>query len=144
MTALAADKLRTVWGRPDPIKDSIGMKDNSKVYGGSLISITAAEQLARVAGDTASTFVIGVASKTVDNTGGADSALNCPFEWNQVEAMTIASGTLVIKLEACVADDNNLTDAATATNDISAGVVRGISGSTAYLQVAATSRHGLA
>lgn len=137
MTALAADRRVTVL-HPG-IRGSIGAAANAVWYKGSLISRNSSG-FGIVAADTASTFVVGVAREAGNNTGGANDAVEIPIDRYCIVNFAIQSTSITVAdigFNAIVQDDQTVTDATTATNDIPVGMIVDVegSGTVAYVHV---------
>lgn len=98
----------------------------TKIYKGALIAKNAAGYIVP-ASDTAALVVIGVAEAQVDNTAGGNGALTVPYVTGLCVELNNAGGAIVQAskhLTCYVADDNSVTTAAVAANDIKVGQVR--------------------
>lgn len=94
-----------------------------KVYAGGLLKVTTATGHASAASDTAATKVVGVSKEQVDNSGGAAGAKKVVagvgvYKFAHSGLVQADVGQLVY-----VSDDQTVTNAATATNDIAAGTL---------------------
>lgn len=136
MTALSADKARHVKGSPigGPAMD---VAASTTLYGGGLICNDTSGN-AVPAADTASYTLAGVSSEKVDNSSGSVGDETVAPEYGQVEELEIQGSSLDktdIGKNVFVQDDQTVTDAATATNDVKVGLLRGVSGGKAYVQI---------
>lgn len=98
---------------------------NVVIFYGTVIAKNAAGHVVP-ASDTAALKVIGIAQATVDNTGGAAAAKTVPYITDVTAVLDNAGGAIVqaSKHALCyVADDQSVTTAAVAVNDIVVGVV---------------------
>lgn len=120
MAALTADKKQIFLGEPLHVI-SYKVATSTTIYNGALVALNSSGYLVN-ASDTASTIVVGFAMEQVVNSGanGAKS----------IQVATGAIGTLVagtninqadVGALAYVSDNQTVTDAATATNDIPVG-----------------------
>jgi len=122
MAALTADKKQITQGTP---LNCIGYKMTNAVtiYKGSLVSVNSSGY-ALASADTASTVVVGVAVEQVVNSGAA-GAKTIQVETNGI--FTFVAGTGIgqddVGQLCYVSDDQTVTNAATATNDIPVGRV---------------------
>lgn len=106
-----------------------------KVYKGGLLKTTDATGYASAASDTAATRVVGVAKQQVDNSGGAAGD-------KEVKAAAgifkFANSGLVqadVGKDCYVLDDQTVTNAATAANDIVAGKLMRLDSDGAWVKV---------
>lgn len=135
MTALAAARNLQIKEQGVYV-DSFAMVDNVKIYKGGMVCVVTSSGLARPAADTASFKIVGIAEYTVDNTQTGHAAGAWPptnpemgvGNWvrcrsgivvpmNASSAAQSWVGTLVT-----VVDDQTVAQAATTTNDITAGM----------------------
>lgn len=125
MAALTADRntrIRTGGAYRTGVGDVAAA---TKIYKGALIAKNAAGYVVP-ASDTAGLKVIGVAEEQVDNTAGANGAKTVPYLTGCDVELNNAGGAIVqaSKHATCVvSDDNSVTTAAVAANDIVAGTV---------------------
>lgn len=135
MAALTADKSRSVAG--NGVGTEYPVAASTTIYAGALVSLNASG-LAIPGADTASTTCVGIAAAGADNSSGSASDINVTVQRGQVETLNHTDlaqadvGKVVV-----VENDNSVTDAAGATNDIPAGVLLSISGSTCRVLVCA-------
>lgn len=134
MAALAADRItpsrktgRSFLGK---------LAAATKIYMGSLVAKNAAGNVVP-ASDTAALKVIGVALETVDNTAGAAGdksvqLLTGVFKFGNAGGAIVLASTHAL---AYVADDNSVTTAAVAVNDVIAGLVDAIDSDGVWLSV---------
>ena len=93
------------------------------IFKGTIVAINAAGFLAP-AGDTAATFVVGIAEKNVDNSGGSAGDLSCPVRSGVVVRLAAEDTTMAqtsVGETATAEDDLTVGLAADTTNDISVG-----------------------
>ena len=133
MAALTADTRRTKYNVEAAREIPLVMAASTTIYAGSLVSVNSSG-LAIPAADTASTAVMGVALEKVTS---AASGTYYVRVLHGVEADFASTGLAQADVGkvAVVSTDNDLTDAATATNDISAGLITRFTGSTATILV---------
>ena len=102
---------------------------STKIEAGKMVAV-GADGYAVEASDAAGITVVGIADETVDNSSGSDGDLSVNVKRGQIyklknsgsTAVTIASvGSAVV-----VEDDETVTTAAGATNDITAGTCMGV------------------
>jgi hypothetical protein len=129
MAVLAAEQERTWWGKPRdiisvPLKAAAG-----KIYKGGLVMVVEATGLAEPAADTASTWCVGIAQDTVDNSAGAASALSVPVAMSGVVDMNTSGSSVLaawVGLDVYITDDNHVDLVGTTSNDIKVGKCVGI------------------
>ncbi len=124
MTALSAAARRIIRDPQHGRELYIPMNASTTIYQGSLVCWDA-DGYARVAADTANFKIAGVAQETVVNSG-ADGAASIRVLRGATVNLTIESTSITIAdigYNAIVQDDNTVTDATTATNDIPVGVI---------------------
>lgn len=124
MTALSAAARRIVRDPQQGRELYIPMNTATTIYQGAIVCWDA-DGYARAAADTASFKVAGVALETVVNSG-ADGAASIRVLRGATVNLTIESTSITIAdigYNAIVQDDNTVTDATTATNDIPVGVI---------------------
>ncbi len=131
--ALTADKVRATKG--DALSFPAPVEGAARIYVGSLITLSASGH-AQPATDAAGASCIGVACIGVDNTSGADAAADVTIdrahlEWFPSTGLTQAQvgGNVVL------VDDEVVTDAAGATNDVKVGTLLALDGSSALVHV---------
>lgn len=137
MTALTADKKVILRNSQLAGSVSYGVLTNTTWYAGSLMSRDS-NGYAVPSSDTASHAVIGVATSGGNSTGIASGTQTVECLFGVTVGLVISGSTLDITdigKNAIVADDQTVQDASSATNDIPVGIIRGISGSTAFVQV---------
>jgi hypothetical protein len=124
MTALAANRERRTRGEAAKVT-RITPANSQQFYEGGLVAANASG-LGAPAADTASFRVAGVAPNKL--LSAASSPAQIELEWGHEEwfpvdsALQTAAATSTFK-NAIVADDNTLTNAATATNDVPVGII---------------------
>jgi hypothetical protein len=121
MAALTANRDRYVRNVGRMSKGSGVGVDSDEFYEGQLLCFDTNGKIAPAA-DTAGFRIAGVCTKRV--TTGASNTEEIPFEFGHEE--WFPSGQLTVadhQANAVVSDDNTLTDAATATNDVEVGAV---------------------
>lgn len=135
MTALAADKMRDYTGE---YKKSYGPAAATvKIYEGAIVCSNTSGNLVP-GSDTANLSVRGVAWARADNTTGAAGDKQVEYQWGQVEKFAIQGSTLDasdIGKDCFIQDDQTVTDAATATNDIKVGRVQRVETGFAFVEV---------
>lgn len=101
---------------------------NVKIYKGSLVAYSAAGLLQP--GATATTLIAaGRAEETVDNTGGAASALNCTFRRGVFQFKNLAGDPVVqadIGKDCFIVDDETVAKTNGTNTRSVAGKVRGV------------------
>lgn len=107
---------------------------DTKIYAGGGVCLNATG-FAVPAGDTTGLVTWGRAEETCDNTGGADGALQLEvsrgvFGFTALTLTQAAVGTVV-----CWSDDQTVTTAAVATNDIAAGTLEELAGTVAWVRI---------
>lgn len=118
MAALAADKNRLKRGTG--VIFSFPMAA-SKIYKGGIVHINAAG-FAAAGSDTTAQVTAGIALETVDNTGGAAGAKTIRVEAQAEFKFTATSITqAMVGTNMVTVTDNDVDDAAGATNDIVVG-----------------------
>jgi hypothetical protein len=113
---------------------------NAVIFAGALIAKNAAGHVVP-ASDTAALVVIGVAEENVNNTGGAAAAKTVKYMTDVELEVENAGGAIVQASKygpAYVADDQSVTTAAVAANDIVAGQVREFTATKVWLYVSET------
>lgn len=124
MTALSAAARRSIRDPQQGRELYIPMNASTTIYQGGLVCWDA-DGYARAAADTASFKIAGVALETVTNSG-ADGAASIRVVRGVTIPLSIQSTSITIAdigYNAIVQDDNTVTDATTATNDIPVGVI---------------------
>ena len=119
--ALSADKMVT---RRDGQLMNGPVAASTKIYGGALLAFDADGYLA-LAADTANFVFAGVADEYVDNSAGADGALNCTFRKKGdilMKTATVVAQTNVGD-NACLVSDDTVDLVGDTTNDVVAGVI---------------------
>lgn len=108
----------------------------TKIWLGTLVAVNAAGY-AVPASDTAALKVIGVALSTVDNTGAA-GAKSITVETGVFKLVNLATAIVqASKHKLCyVGDDQSVTTAAVAANDVVAGIVDAIDTDGVWVYVA--------
>ncbi|MEM1417534.1 MAG: hypothetical protein AAGH15_21740 [Myxococcota bacterium] len=130
--ALSADKFRSTKG--DGITFAAPVEGSATLYVGSLVTNSASGH-AQAATDAAGAECIGVACVNVANTG-ADGAEDVTVqkghaEWFPQTGLTQAQvGSNVV-----LVDDETVTDAAGATNDVKVGALLALDGTNALVHV---------
>ena len=101
---------------------------STKIEAGKMVAVNASGYLVE-ASDAASIIVVGIADETQDNSSGANGALTCLVKRGQVFKLknhTTAVTQASVGSNVVVADDETVTTAAGATNDIVAGKCLGV------------------
>lgn len=119
--ALAANAARQSRGRSK--LNSYPVAASATIYKGSLVMIDATGYL-QVATDEATIHIVGVAAEGANNSAGADGAIWCEVESDCefLFAATSITQAMVSTVMVCV-DDNEIDDAAGATNDRPVGIL---------------------
>lgn len=134
MPALAADRITPSRKTGRSLVGDLAAA--TKIYMGSLVAKNAAGYCVP-ASDAAALRVVGVALETVDNTAGAAGDKNVHL-LTGVFKLGNAGGAIVQASKhalAYVADDNSVTTAAVAVNDVIAGLVDSIDSDGVWLSV---------
>lgn len=124
MAALAAGRITQTKGHLR--RQTYKVAANAIIFAGGMVCANATG-FAIPAADTAGiSRVLGVATASVNNTGGADAAVSVTVEYGGQFLLVAAAGITQADVGrlAVVADDQTLTDAAAGTNDIAVGLVR--------------------
>jgi phage I-like protein len=118
---------------------SLTVKDAEVIYAGTMVSRDSSGE-ALNAGDTASTVVMGIAAEKVDNTDDGESVtiLRGVFRMVNGDTFTVAD----IGEFGYVADNQTIVKAATATNDIIAGLVVDVDASGVWIDFAGVGEQG--
>lgn len=136
MTALSAAARRTKYSMERAVELSLPMGTGVTIYANGLVCFNATGYAAAAA-DTANFKIAGLAAETKTNSG-ADGAANVRVLRGVEAEFAIQSTSITIAdagLDAVVQDDNTVTDATTATNDVRVGVITGMSGALARVIV---------
>ncbi len=123
MAALAADRVTKSKGKLR--RQRYPVAASQVIYAGALVCIDA-DGYAIPAADTAGISpVVGVATATADNSTGADAAIDVIVEYGGAFLLDAAAGIdqTNVGRDAVVTDDQTVTDAAAATNDIRVGQI---------------------
>jgi hypothetical protein len=135
MTAQAADRVAV---RLDDHRSYIGAADNAVWYLNGLIQRNSSGY-GVAAADTASQYVLGVATNSGSNTaaGHANGAINIEYEYGFVWPFVADASIDITDVgkNAFVKDDQTVQDKTAAANDSVVGIVRLVVGSVAYVQV---------
>lgn len=137
MAAQTSDRRVQSYETGARVKESIGAAANAVWYQGSLVCINASGFGVR-ASDAANLRVLGIATNRGDNTGGSNGALTIEYEFGGVYEFLIDGATITDAargLNAIVLDDQTMTNALTATNDIPAGQIVAVRGSRVFVKV---------
>lgn len=126
MAALTKDR-NTRTRAQGSMRSGIGkVATNTVIYHGSLIAKNAGGFIVP-ASDTAALKVVGIAQGQVNNNPGANGAKEVTYITGVEVELENAGGAIVQagdKTTCCVADDQSVTSAAVAVNDVLAGIVR--------------------
>jgi hypothetical protein len=107
----------------DGVEGSYSVNGGSKIFAGALVAFDTNGDIVPGA-DTAGLVFAGVSLEYVDNTGGADGALNVLVRRKGVYRMKGASFTkATVGNKVFLVDDQTVALAAGATNDIWCGVI---------------------
>lgn len=139
MSALTAK--RDVRRQPGEVL-SFKVEEATKIFEGALVSVNAAGYLVN-ATDAANDLFVGVADETVDNTSGADGALECKVRIGGViDVASAATLTIANVGDQVMVSDNQTVDlAANTTNDVLVGrVVEFVSANKARVALVAPGR----
>lgn len=121
MAALTADRITKSKG---PLRNArYPVAATTRIYCGALVCIDA-DGYAIPASDTAGiSDVVGVATAQANNASGADGDIDVIVEYGGAFLIDAAAGIdqTNIGRDAVVSDDQTVTDAAAATNDITVG-----------------------
>jgi len=122
VTALAANRMRHV-RNIDGVKDgAITGVDSDEFYTGGMLSLSAAASTVIPSSDTASERGVGVCIERV--TTGTSNTTKIRFEWGHEEWFAhtgLAAGQE--GKDAVISDDQTVTDAAAASNDVPIGMI---------------------
>lgn len=125
MTALSQAARRAIRSPNLGHPEYVPMAASQVIYQGALVSRNSSGY-AIPAADTASTAVIGIAEESVTSTSAAAGTFSVKVIMGVVAPFAIQSTSLTVAdvgLNALVQDDNTVTDATTATNDIPVGKI---------------------
>lgn len=124
MTAITARKDTR---RQEAVILPFPVEENTKIVEGALVSVNAAGYAVN-ATDTTGERVVGVASASADNTGGADGAIDVTVWTNGAHSFVSQfSATIANVGDKVYAVDNQTVDlAGVTTNDVLVGVIVGI------------------
>ena len=111
---------------------------STKIEAGKMVAVNATGYAVE-ASDTAGIIVVGVAEETIDNSAGSDGDLSVLVQRGQAFKMK-NSGTTAITQAAVgsnvvVEDDETVTTAAGATNDITAGKCLGVESDGVWVEI---------
>ncbi len=106
--------------RKDPNTLAWPVTASTKIYGGTLVAI--ASGYAVPAGDTSGHVFVGVATDTVDNSSGANAALDVKVQRTGLFQLAYSGTAPGIGDTVYAVDDNTVGVAATTTNDVKVGV----------------------
>ena len=124
--------------RDTPIKvkatQAYPMAAATKIFAGAAVVVTKSTGNCTNATDATGVAFVGIAIDLYDNTGGAAAAKQCVVRNTGVVEFA-ATGTLTVGDTAYVADNQTVTDATTATNDVAVGKVVKISGGRAWVDI---------
>jgi hypothetical protein len=139
--ALTADKKSEY---KDGVEGSYSVNGGSKIFAGALVAFDTNGDIIPGA-DTAGLVFAGVSLEYVDNTGGADGALNVLVRRKGVYRMK-SSATLTkanVGNKVFLVDDQTVGLAATTTNDVWCGnIVEYISSSEAWVDIELAAKTG--
>ncbi|HWU91600.1 MAG TPA: hypothetical protein VN253_30240 [Kofleriaceae bacterium] len=125
MTALTKDRATRTRASAAARRGVGDLAADAVIYCGALIAKNAAGNIVP-ADDAAALKVVGIAEAFADNTDGSAGDVTVPYMTGLIVELENDGGTIVQagKHEPCyVADDQSVTTAAAATNDILAGLV---------------------
>ena len=137
MTALTQAARRAIKSPNLGHVESIGMAASQVIYQGALVSRNSSGY-AIPAADTATTAVIGIAEESVTSTAAAAGTFSIKVIRGVVAPFAIQSTSITVAdigYNAIVQDDNTVTDATTATNDIPVGVIVNVDSAGAHVCV---------
>ena len=138
--ALSANRERH-YSKSNKLAGSALGADSQEFYEGQLLMYTPAASTVQPAADTSGGRIAGVCTKRV--TTGSSNTTEIPFEFCHLEWFPIAASSLAAGdegLDAVIADDGTLGEAADESNDVRAGriykleTIKGVAG--AWIQVA--------
>lgn len=133
MAAASEDVRRVKQGTGQEVP--VPVAASTTLYEGTIVCADTSGYAA-VGADTASFAVLGICTKQVDNSSGSNGDLTAIVERGQLER--IATAVLVqadVGKNAVIADDQTVTDAAAATNDIAVGVIERFETGYAWVRV---------
>lgn len=136
MAALTAERNTRTKATAAVRTNSGGVAAATTIWLGALIAVNAAGFIVP-ASDTAALKVVGIANETVVNAGAA-GAKSVVYQTGLVVELENAGGAIVqasMHRTCVVADDQSVTTAAVATNDIVAGVVQGFTSTKVWVYV---------
>lgn len=139
MAALTAGKVRTYQGEGHRFDAPVAA--STTIYQGAIVARNAAGYCIPAA-DTAGLVVLGIACLDADNADGSNGDIKVEVHTDILEK--IATSVLVqadVGSDAVVADDQTVTDAAAATNDVRVGKIEKFETGFAWVRVGT---HGLA
>ncbi len=138
MAALSADRS-TPTRHPEGGRRLVSYPQatGTTIYKGAIVAVTAATGYARPAADVAGLKVVGVAMEQSVN-AGADGArrvlVACGAAFKLATALTQAA----VSSTVVVADDQTVTSAAVAVNDIPVGMMEELDGTSAWVYIGPT------
>ena len=135
MAALAADTARKTRNESAAKYRTFVMTASKTIYQGSIVMITAADQLALTGADTASCRCVGIA--THGAVSAASGTTYITVKYGHEELIATAS-TLVgtVDTSVCISDDNTVEVIGTTTNDVKVGPVKqAISSTQAWIEI---------
>lgn len=107
---------------------------STNIFAGAAVVVTKSTGHATNATDASGVAFVGVAKDQYDNTGGAAAAIDCVVIATGVVEFA-ATGALTVGDNAYVADNQTVTDATTATNDVLVGKVVQVGGGKAWVKI---------
>lgn len=123
MAALTADKKRTVQG--EPIGSKFLVAASETLYTGAIV-FADATGYAEAGTDTSGLVLLGICAEQVDNSSGSDGDLSVICERGHIERLAHSSLTQAdMGKNVVLSDDQTVTDAAGATNDVKVGTLVG-------------------
>lgn len=123
MAVLTDDKQRRVAGEETKILVELTGADSTTFYAGALIGVNSSGRAVN-ASDAASVFILGVCRERLVTGASNTLPVKCErghLEWLPINSTNITAAS--IGRNACVFDNNMITNAATATNDMVIGTV---------------------
>lgn len=130
MAALSADTARKTRNDSAAKYRTFVMTASKTIYQGSLVMITAADQLALTGADTASCRCVGVAMHGAVSAASGTTYITVKYGHDELVA---CASTMVgaVDVAVCLSTDNDVEVIGTTTNDVKAGIVTQAVGTTA-------------
>jgi len=136
MAALTADRLTMTKGALR--RQGYKVAANVVIFAGAMVAINAAGFAVPAADVAGLSRVVGVAAAKVNNIGGSDGTVDVVVEYGGQFLFAVSGITQAnVGRLAVVADDQTLTTAATATQDIPIGLIRSLAPTGAWVDILA-------